>query len=86
MKIGTHDLELSPRCFAWLKRKSDTKLSDKTFPPDVHQVANDIRHKAASYINYAFIPDEIYLKITKPSGDVLNLERRNKRLVSGHEE
>jgi len=86
MKIGTHDLELSPRSFAWLKRKSDTKLSDKTFPPDVLQVANDIRHTAASNIDYAYIPEDIYLKIIKPNGEVLNLERRNKRLVFGYEE
>ena len=86
MKIGTHDLELSPRSFAWLKRKSDAKISDKTFPPDVLQVANDIRYKAASYIKYALIPEDIYLKVTKPSGDVLHLHRRNQRLVSAQEE
>lgn len=80
MKISDKELELSPRSFAWLRRKSRTGLSDKTFPPDVQQVADDIRYKAASYIKYAFIEKGIKLQIKKANGDVLDLERRNGRL------
>jgi len=80
MKISDNELELSPRSFAWLRRKSRTGLSDKTFPPDVQQVADDIRYKAASYIKYAFINKGIKLQIKKPNGDLLELERKTTRL------
>jgi len=80
MTIGNNPLELSPRSFAWLTRKSRTGLSDKTFPPAVQQVANDIRYKAASYIKYAFIEKRIKLQIIKADGSILDLERRNNRL------
>lgn len=80
MRISENELELSPRSFAWLRRKSRTGLSDKTFPPDVQQVADDIRYKAASYIEYAFIPKGIKLQIKKPNGDILELERKTARL------
>ena len=87
MKIKDRELELSPRSFAWLIRKSRTGLSDKTFPPDVKQVSDDIRYKAASYIQYAFINEKgIKLRINKANGDVLELDRvRNKlRVVRGN--
>ena len=80
MKISDNELELSPRSFAWLRRKSRTGLSDKTFPPDVQQVADDIRYKAASYIQYAFIERGIKLQIKKPDGHILELERKTTRL------
>ena len=80
MKISDKKLELSPRSFAWLRRKSRTGLSNRTFPPDVQQVADDIRYKAASYIQYAFMEKGIKLQIIKANGDVLELERRSNRL------
>jgi hypothetical protein len=80
MTIAENPLELSPRSFAWLTRKSRTGLSGKTFPSSVQQVANDIRYKAASYIKYAFIEKRIKLQIIKADESVLNLERRNNKL------
>jgi hypothetical protein len=62
MKIAGENLELSPRSFCWLSRKFRTNLSDKTFPPEVQQIANDIRHKAAAAIDYAF-QDDVELAI-----------------------
>ena len=80
MKIKDSPMEISPRSFAWLKRKSKTGMSDHTFPPEVHQVANDIRYQAASSINYAFTEDNIKVDIKKPDGVVIKLERRSSKL------
>ena len=80
MTIAENPLELSPRSFAWLARKSRTGLSDKTFPSSVQQVANDIRYKAASYIKYAFIEKRIKLQIIKADESIIDLERRNNKL------
>jgi hypothetical protein len=79
MRIGANKLELSPRSFAWLRRKSRTGLSNKTFPPNVQQEAKDLRYKAASNIDYAFI-EGITLEIIKNNGDVLTLDRGNDKL------
>jgi hypothetical protein len=80
MSIGDSYVEISPRSFAWLRRKDRTGMSDQTFPPEVQQVANDIRYKAASSIDYAFIESGINLDIKKPDDSLISLERRNGRL------
>ena len=79
MKLGNKFLEISPRSFVWLQRKAKNKLSDKTFPPDVQQVAHDIRARGATYIDYAFM-DRTELQIKKPNGETLNLRRIGSRL------
>jgi hypothetical protein len=77
---GGEPIEISPRSFVWLRRKDRTGMSNKTFPPEVHQIASDIRHKAASAIDYAFIPDDVFLVIKKPDNTYIYLERLNSRL------
>ena len=79
MELGQEFLEISPRSFVWLQRKAKSNLSDKTFPPDVQQVAHDIRSRGATYIDYAFM-DHAELQIKKPNGETLNLRRRGVRL------
>lgn len=78
--IGDSSIEISPRSFVWLRRKDKTGMSNKTFPPDVHQDATDIRYKAATSVDYAFIENKVYLDITKSDGSVLKLSRKNGKL------
>ena len=80
MSIGSGHVQISPLSFAWLRRKARSGMSDQTFPPEVRQVANDIRYLAASSISYAFIEDGIHLDITKADKSLISLERRNGRL------
>lgn len=77
---GGDPIEISPRSFAWLRRKDRTGMTNQTFPPEIHQVASDIRYKAASTIDYAFIPDDLFLEIKKPDDTTIHLERINSRL------
>jgi len=79
MKLGKKILEISPRSFVWLQRKAKSNLSDKTFPPDVKQVAHDIRSMGATYIDYAFM-DGTELQINKPNDETLKLKRTFHRL------
>lgn len=78
--IGDSSIEISPRSFVWLRRKDKTGMSNKTFPPDVHHDATDIRYKAATSVDYAFIENKVYLDITKSDGSVLKLSRKNGKL------
>jgi len=77
MKIGPNSdtpIEISPRCFSWLRRQSDTQLSEKTFPPDVQQIVEDFRKKSVSLCDY-HTSDDVKLSIIKPNDEVLELER-----------
>ena len=80
MCIDDSSIEISPRSFVWLRRKDKTGMSNKTFPPDVHQDASDIRYKSASSINYAFVENKVNLDIRKPDDTVLQLFRKNGKL------
>jgi len=62
-------LELSPRSYAWLRRKSETHLSEKTFPPAIRQVARDMQLKAATAVNYAF-EERLSIKIKHSPEDI----------------
>jgi hypothetical protein len=74
--IGTEPIDLSAQVFAWLDRKSETGLLKETFPPEILQIADDLRRRAASGSGYAFAEDDVRLLIKLPSGDqFLSIER-----------
>ena len=80
IKIGKGLIEISPKTYVWLKRISTTGLSSTTVPPEVRQIADDIRKRTASVINYAY-EKEIDVDITKPNGEIIKLTRDENRYI-----
>ena len=68
-KIGGKQLDLSAQVYARLDRKARTGLTQKTFPGEVLQVAEDIRRKAATSSRYAFSEGDVRLGIELPEVD-----------------
>jgi hypothetical protein len=65
--IGGMEFEVPALVYIWLKRQKDTNLSKLTFPPEILQVTEDTRKRAATSSAYAFATDEIDLKIRLPA-------------------
>lgn len=80
IKIGKGLIEISPKTYVWLKRISTTGLSSITVPPEVRQIADDIRRRTASVIDYAY-EKEIDIEITKPNGESIKLTRDGNRYL-----
>lgn len=68
--------EITPRVYTWLSRRIASGLSEKTFPPYVHQVVQDIRCRAASGSDYAFVATNVSLEISLPDDSVWRVNRR----------
>ena len=79
VKIGKGIIEISPQTYVWLNRISTTGLSPVTVPPEVKQIADDIRKRSASVVNYAFENEDIDIEITKPDNEVILLTREGNR-------
>ena len=86
-KIGSEPIDLSGQVFAWLDRKARTGLLRETFPPEILQIAEDLRRRAASGSGYAFAENDVRLLVKLPNSDqFLSIERYGQHAVVEHTE
>jgi hypothetical protein len=73
---GGNQVDLSAQVFTWLDRKERSGLLKETFPPNILQISEDLRLRAASGSGYAFAKDEeVKVYIQLPNGDKFSIER-----------